>query len=221
MLGAVLAAALWAAGEAGDPAAAIETARRRLREGRIDDAEAILSPLAARDDRFGRIARFGLANACVHRSESAGLGPEDRRALLRTALDLYRDLLAAPPSDGLDPRDVVHNRMVAKIALGKLAEAEDRGPGPARTEQPTGEGAPERAASPDAVPADRPETRPAEASIPGEVRRSTPGIADRDPGPLTPEQAETLLRNALERLRSEGQKPRRAPAPQQRGPDDF
>jgi hypothetical protein len=221
MLGAMMAAALWAAAETGDPAAAIETARRRLREGRIDDAEAILTPLAERDDPIGRIARFGLANAYVHRSETPGLRFEDRRALLQTAIDVYRGLLLAPQSEAPDRGDVLHNRMVAKIALGKLPDSQNRGPAPEVGDQPKRESAPERTASPTAAPSERRESRPAEASIPGDVRRSTPGIANRDPGPLTPDDAEKLLRKAMERLRSESQKQRRAPAPRQRGPEDI
>lgn len=197
---------LIAAFAATSEADAIEAARRDIRNGRLTDAEAALAPIAERTDQYGRIARFGLANVHVWMSEAVGLGDADRRSHLRRAIELYRTLRELGPGELPSQEDVLHNLLVAKVALSKISpmptgtaesapsNAMDDSNPPARQD--------EKANSPTAAPSERTDANPAEASVAADVKSPTPGIPDRDPGPLTKSDAEDRLNQALERWKT-------------------
>lgn len=176
----------------------INAARVALREGRISDAMDALTPWVGREDVFGRLSRFGMANAFVLQADLSDTHRAPSEAALRQAIEFYRELLSGegelPSRD-----DVSHNLLVAKAMLARILKSEGNRTSPTEVnrqeESPNGQGEPG-----DPIPSEKVDSKPAESSVHNEVRQATPGIGDRDPGPLTPQAAAKLLSDAMNRL---------------------
>jgi hypothetical protein len=140
-----------------------------------------------------------MANAFVIQADSSDAQRATSEAVLRQAIELYRELLS---DEGELPSrdDVSHNLLVAKAMLARILKNDgDRSTSPPEVERqeesPNGQGEP---GAP--IPSERPDPEPADSSVHNEVQQATPGIADRDPGPLSPQAAAELLSSAMKRL---------------------
>lgn len=189
----------------------IESARSAMRQGRSAEAIELLEPLAQRDDVLGPLARLGIANAHVIQADVHQASNKQRRDDIRRAIDLYRGLLAAE-SSLISSDDVRHNLMVAKLMLAKLgSDSAKTAADSVDKDRQESEPSADSSTTPD--PSERGDVDPPEASISTPVKQPTPGIADRDPGILSPEQARERLQAARQRAT---QTARPAPSPQTR-----